>query len=289
MRRLYLAFLIIFAAALPSLSQQASPRTRSEAQPLSNQDIVGMLKAGLSSEIVNAKIKTSGCAFDTSPAALKELKGEGVPEDVILEMVRAPHATPTQEKGQPDEGTTGPARAAPTQGQYFDKCPYCKKVLFCYVDSQTGGVTENWLTKNQLKFLKEDHAAVASGKKEQHFWFVSNKRDADSIVFWTRAVGFRPYVYYVPHSETGTGTVSGSMNGMVGSDYTWGSYSGSVQVTRTYYTRETGQSSYVDFSLAVYDAHTHNKVYETWHRGNFRWSKPDKDCLSDALEYLRTH
>jgi len=289
MRRLCLPFLVIFLAALPGLSQQARPKTASDAQPLTNQDIVGMLKAGLSSEIVNAKIKASNCDFDTSPAALKELKGNGVPEEVILEMVRAPHAAATQERPQPQEWTTGPIPAAPTERQYFAKCPNCKKVLFCYVDSQTGGVTEDWLTKNQLKFLKEDHAAVASGKKEQHFWFVRDKRDADFIVFWTRAVGFRPYVYYMPHSETETGTVSGSMNGMVGSDYAWGNYSGSVQVTRTYYTRETGQWPYVDFSLTVYDARTRNKVYETWHRGNFRWSKPDKDCLGDALEYLRAH
>jgi hypothetical protein len=29
------------------------------------------------------------------------------------------------------------------------------------------------------------------------------------------------------------------------------------------------------------------KLYQTIHQGNFRWSKPDKDCLTDAIEYLR--
>jgi hypothetical protein len=287
MLRLSLAFLVMSVAPLPSLSQQTIPQRGLQAQVLTNQDIVGMLKAGLSPEIVIAKIKASACDFDTSPAALKELKHDGVPDEVIVEMVRAPRAT--QEKAQTDEETTGSTPAAGAGTQIFKRCPDCKKVFLCYVDSQTASVTENWTTKNQLKLLKERSAAVASGKREQHFWFVSDNKDADFVVFWTRAVGFRPYVYYMPHTETETGSVSGSMNGMVGSSYTWGNYSGTVQVSRTYYTRETGQWSYVDFSLTVYDAHTRKKVYETWHRGNFRWSKPDKDCLSDALGYLQSH
>jgi hypothetical protein len=80
-------------------------------------------------------------------------------------MVRALHATPAQERVPVDEGATGSIPVAPIERQYFTKCPDCKKVLFCYVDSPTGGVTEDWLTKNQRKFSKEDHAAVAAGKR----------------------------------------------------------------------------------------------------------------------------
>jgi hypothetical protein len=286
-RRSVALLIICFVVVSPSLAQQAIPQTEEEAKVLTNHDVVDMLKAGLSPEIVNAKIKVSRCDFDSSPAVLKELKQEGVPDAVLIEMVRAPRAS--QQKAQMEEVTTAPTPAAEAERQNFRKCPDCKKLLLCYVDSQTGGITENWLTKNQWKFLKENSVAVASGKRGQQFWFIKQKENADFVVFWTRAVGFRPYVYYMPHAETETGRTSGSINGMVGSDYTWGNYSGTVQVTRTYYTQETGQWSYVDFSLTVYDAHTGKKVYETWHRGNFRWSKPDKDCLSDALDYLRSH
>jgi hypothetical protein len=59
---------------------------------LTNDDVVGMVKAGLSADIVVAKIKTAACAFDTSPAALKQLKDAGVPESVILAMVQAPRS-----------------------------------------------------------------------------------------------------------------------------------------------------------------------------------------------------
>jgi len=71
--------------------QNAAASTQSKAQvPLTNGDVVGMLKAGIGAEIVVAKIKTASCSFDTSPAALKELKDAGLPDSVILAMVQAP-------------------------------------------------------------------------------------------------------------------------------------------------------------------------------------------------------
>src|SRR5690348_1316430 len=60
-----------------------------------NSDVVTMVKAGLSSQIVVAKIKASTTAFDTSAAALANLKAAGVPDDVILTMVMASAASPT--------------------------------------------------------------------------------------------------------------------------------------------------------------------------------------------------
>lgn len=57
---------------------------------LVNVDILEMLKAGLSQEIVIAKIKASACEFDTSPATLKALKTASVPDEVILAMIQAP-------------------------------------------------------------------------------------------------------------------------------------------------------------------------------------------------------
>jgi hypothetical protein len=57
---------------------------------LTNQDVIELVKAGLSSEVLTAKIKSSACNFDTSPSALKDLKGAGVPDGVILAMVQVP-------------------------------------------------------------------------------------------------------------------------------------------------------------------------------------------------------
>jgi membrane-associated protease RseP (regulator of RpoE activity) len=57
---------------------------------LTNGDVVGMVKAGLSTDIIIAKIKATPCSFETNPTTLKELKDAGVPDSVILSMVQAP-------------------------------------------------------------------------------------------------------------------------------------------------------------------------------------------------------
>ena len=62
---------------------------------LRNEDILEMLKSGLSNKAVVAKIAGSNCRFDTSPKALDVLKKAGVPEDVVLAMVQAPMGSPT--------------------------------------------------------------------------------------------------------------------------------------------------------------------------------------------------
>lgn len=69
----------------------AKPQTTSTS--LTNKDVVEMLKAGLNSDVVVAKIKSSPSNFDTSPAALAELKAANVPDAVILVMVNGPGAS----------------------------------------------------------------------------------------------------------------------------------------------------------------------------------------------------
>jgi hypothetical protein len=58
-------------------------------QPLGNRDVTAMVAAKLSTAIIVAKIESSPCAFDTRPDALRELKNQGVTEEIILAMVRA--------------------------------------------------------------------------------------------------------------------------------------------------------------------------------------------------------
>jgi len=78
--------------AFPSRNQDpqdpnaAKPQTVTPA--LTNKDVVEMLKAGLTADVVVAKIKSSATNFDTNPSALAELKAANVPDDVILAMVK---------------------------------------------------------------------------------------------------------------------------------------------------------------------------------------------------------
>lgn len=104
MKQLTSLLLIILLTNTFSPLSVATPRTAiSHTQqeqtdaPLSNKDILEMIAIGLSTEIILAKIKTSTCNFDTSTAALRELKKAAVPDAIILAMVQ----TPTRRLEQP--------------------------------------------------------------------------------------------------------------------------------------------------------------------------------------------
>jgi hypothetical protein len=83
-----LLMVCLFIPAVARTSQE--PQTSQATAALTNKDIVTMVSAGLSQEIVIAKIKSSPCNFDTAPDTLAEIKKAGVPGDIILVMVEAP-------------------------------------------------------------------------------------------------------------------------------------------------------------------------------------------------------
>lgn len=89
-----LALLIIFslvsiAVATPRLkTQDPAPNQEQAAAPLTNKDVLEMTKAGLATEIIVAKIKSSPSKFDTTPAVLADLKAAGIADAVIMAMVQ---------------------------------------------------------------------------------------------------------------------------------------------------------------------------------------------------------
>lgn len=94
-RKLRIIVSIAALVAVPAFAQQSSPQQNAihESQaPLTNQDVIAMQNSGLATEIIVTKIKSSLCDFDTSPAALEQLRAAKVPNDVILAMVQAPVA-----------------------------------------------------------------------------------------------------------------------------------------------------------------------------------------------------
>jgi hypothetical protein len=62
---------------------------------LTNGDIVTMVKAKLPNNLIVEKINTSSCNFDTFPSVLAELKYRGVPDEILMAMVQAPHGSRT--------------------------------------------------------------------------------------------------------------------------------------------------------------------------------------------------
>lgn len=99
MRLFYTVLLLTLCLALTStvLAAQDTQTPQATVKTLTNADVLDMLSAGLSQEIVIAKIAASACEFDTSPAALKVLKATNVPDAVILAMVQAPTGSRRQE------------------------------------------------------------------------------------------------------------------------------------------------------------------------------------------------
>ena len=80
--------------------------------PLTNNDVIKMIQAGLSAEIVIAKIDVSGTAFDTSTNALVTLAEAKVPEAVIRSMMAktpANHASATPAAATPPAATPATA------------------------------------------------------------------------------------------------------------------------------------------------------------------------------------
>jgi hypothetical protein len=60
---------------------------------LNNAAIVKMRTQRVGADVIVAKIQSSACEFDTTPAALQKLKQAGVPDKVIMAMVMAPSAS----------------------------------------------------------------------------------------------------------------------------------------------------------------------------------------------------
>jgi hypothetical protein len=59
---------------------------------MTNQDVIGMVKAKLSDAIVIAKINSSNCTYDTTPAGLIALKESGASDTVLLAVTQASEA-----------------------------------------------------------------------------------------------------------------------------------------------------------------------------------------------------
>jgi hypothetical protein len=77
MRKTILLTLFIFALSVSGFAQTA----------LTNDDVIGMIKSGLSPQIVIAKINLSEAKFDTSTEALIKLGEAKVPDTVVVAMM----------------------------------------------------------------------------------------------------------------------------------------------------------------------------------------------------------
>lgn len=83
-------FLSVLLAVTLSFSVTSFAFTQDLA-PLTNNDVLTMVRAKLPTALIIEKINNSVCTFDTFPSVLAELKYKGVPDEVLMVMVQAPH------------------------------------------------------------------------------------------------------------------------------------------------------------------------------------------------------
>jgi len=81
---------VLLALAL-SLSCVSFAFAQDSFMTLKNADIMTMVRAKLPTALIIEKINTSSCSFDTFPSVLAELKYKGVPDEILMAMVQAPH------------------------------------------------------------------------------------------------------------------------------------------------------------------------------------------------------
>ncbi len=75
---------------------QPSEEALTNQEPLTNSDILRMVRSKTPVEKIIDKIKTSRCHFDTTPTVLAELEYKRVPPAVLVAMSEAPFGAPTQ-------------------------------------------------------------------------------------------------------------------------------------------------------------------------------------------------
>ncbi len=92
---------LVLAVALCIGFQTVGSAAAAEERPLTNEDVVKMVRAGLAEDTVLAKIQGARSAFDTSVDGLIALKQAGVSDRVVRAMVAggAPAAAPAAASG----------------------------------------------------------------------------------------------------------------------------------------------------------------------------------------------
>lgn len=82
-----------------------TPLAISQALPMTNEDVINLVKAGISQELVIKRIQSSENKFDLSVEGILKLKTEGVPEEIVIAMM-----TKTAPRIEVDSNPPGPRR-----------------------------------------------------------------------------------------------------------------------------------------------------------------------------------
>lgn len=193
----------------PAAIQRPRPRPTPQAQAtpdgLTNQDVVKMVRAGLSETVVLAAVRSAKLTrFDSSPDALIALKQAGVSDGIVAAMLDpggapasatppaittpapTPTAPPPTDSRPRVESATAPPEMAREPGIYWDKGRDGAHELVAleptvFSQGKTGGILKSSLTmglaKIRVKAVTRGSAAVlhVAERKPVFYFYFENK------------------------------------------------------------------------------------------------------------------
>jgi hypothetical protein len=114
---LLVAIVLATAASLPLEPTVAAqtPAAPQDKRPLTNADIIHMVKSGLAEVVVISAIEANNSSFDVSADALIALKQAGVSQNIITSMLAAESRRRTGLIQPPATGPTHPGQTAPPE------------------------------------------------------------------------------------------------------------------------------------------------------------------------------
>ena len=93
MRRFFSILLITLLVRYFAVPSQAAAdpiqQEQESVKALTNQEIVTLVRSGLTPEVIAAQLLRAGCACDISVSELQRLKAEGVANEILLAMINA--------------------------------------------------------------------------------------------------------------------------------------------------------------------------------------------------------
>ena len=173
MKRVILAALlaVFFPAVLAS--QQLTGSQGEDTQKMTNADVVKMVEAKLSDDLIVSKIRGSACSFDTSTDTILKLKSQGVSDGVIQAMVSA---------GKPPSQASTPA--APPADPNNPLSPHAPGIYWLAknqggqqltrLEASSYGGSKASMGFGKVKYkaeLARPHAALRIRESSPEFWF----------------------------------------------------------------------------------------------------------------------
>jgi hypothetical protein len=161
-------------------TEQASPAQSNESKPLTNADVVSMVKARLAESTIVLSIQHSSTAFNTSPQDLISLQNEGVPTSVLNAMVAAA-------SGKVSPAVPAPAPAPPPDA----RSPKPAQGASIKTDEVKAPVPDMHKIRKvvlQMDWADDENArahAMQALAKHTCLRVVDDPKAADAVLIWT--------------------------------------------------------------------------------------------------------